>query len=395
MSEDRAIKLPKLIGSSNYELWAIRIKAALIAKDLGGFLSRAEGAKSTKDNAKALGYIQLACADGPLMHILNFDNPTDAWNYLDRLYAPRGFSSEFILFKEFFGATLSSLGSVDNYLATIKRVSTNLKAKQLELLNKLIIAWTLYNLGPAYEAFVASITQSYRADTADIDMDGLFTDLMDESRRLESLDEDALVVRTRKPPRAKCGGCGRTGYKEETCYKLHPEIRPSPNTSPIIDVLYAAHSDLLYSVLLTNPHSTLYSGSVTPFYDLPIASQKGLSTPFSDLPVAAHSNLSHSALPVASLRGLSMGGSALSAKRLSGNWILDSGATSHICSDIDFFNRVAPTSASIAWGNARTLPARGEGTITVLLPNSASAVLESVLYMPELGLKILSIPRLL
>ena len=42
-----------------------------------------------------------------------------------------------------------------------------------------------------------------------------------------------------------------------------------------------------------------------------------------------------------------------------------------------------------------TLLARGEGTITVLLPNLASAVLESVLYMPELGLNILSIPRLL
>ena len=59
---------------------------------------------------------------------------------MDRLYAPYGFSLEFILFKEFFGATLSSLGIVDNYLATIKRVLTNLKAKKLELPNKLIIA---------------------------------------------------------------------------------------------------------------------------------------------------------------------------------------------------------------------------------------------------------------
>ncbi len=57
MSEDGAIKIPKLIGAANYELWAIRIKAALIAKDIGGFLTRADGAKSTKDDAKALGYI--------------------------------------------------------------------------------------------------------------------------------------------------------------------------------------------------------------------------------------------------------------------------------------------------------------------------------------------------
>ena len=53
---------------------------------------------------------------------------------------PRGFSSEFILFKEFFGATLSALGTVENFLATIKYILTSLKAKGLELLDKLIIA---------------------------------------------------------------------------------------------------------------------------------------------------------------------------------------------------------------------------------------------------------------
>ena len=85
------------------------------------------------------------------------------------MYAPRGFSSEFILFKEFFGATLSSLGTVENFLAMIKRVSTSLKAKDLELPDKLVIAWTLYNLGPKYEAFIASTTQSYRAEATALD----------------------------------------------------------------------------------------------------------------------------------------------------------------------------------------------------------------------------------
>ena len=118
MSEEGAIKVPKLLGSSNYELWAIWIKAALTAKDLFGFHSRAEGTKAKGDD-KALSYIQLACADGPLLYILAIDTPLDAWKHLERLYTPRGFSSEFILFKEFFGATLSSLGTVENYLATI------------------------------------------------------------------------------------------------------------------------------------------------------------------------------------------------------------------------------------------------------------------------------------
>ena len=105
---------------------------------------------------------------------------------------------------------------------TIKRVSTNLKAKNLELLNKLIIAWTLHNLGPQHEGFVASVTQSYRAKKADIDMDSLFADLINKSYRLDSIEESALVT-TRKPLRAKYSGCGRTGHKKETYYKLHPK----------------------------------------------------------------------------------------------------------------------------------------------------------------------------
>ena len=105
-------------------------------------MTQAEGAKFTKDDIKALSYIQLACQDGPLTYISNIDNPLEAWKYLERLYPPYGFSSEFILFKEFFETTLNgyaSANSVKDYLTTIKRVSTNLKAKNLELLNKLII----------------------------------------------------------------------------------------------------------------------------------------------------------------------------------------------------------------------------------------------------------------
>ena len=148
MSKDGAIKILKLINAANYELWAIWIKAVLIAKDISAFLTRADGVKFGKDDAKALGYIQLACADGLLIYILNIDNPINAWKYLERLYTPRGSSLKFILFKEFFGATLDNLGKVEDYLITIKRVLTNLKAKNLELLNKLIIAWTLHNLSP-------------------------------------------------------------------------------------------------------------------------------------------------------------------------------------------------------------------------------------------------------
>ena len=182
---------------------------------------------------------------------------------------------------------------------------------------------------------------------------------------MESIDESALVI-TRKPPRAKYSDYSRTSYKKETCYKLHPKQRPS--ASPITDVLFAAHSEVSHSVLLTNPHSMLDT---------------------------AHSDFSHSVLPVASRGSITNPHSALPIAAAHSTWILDTGATAHIYSDIDLFNNIAPISAMIAWGNAVTLPARGNRSITVALPNSASAVLDSVLYMPNLGINILSVSRLL
>ena len=56
MLEEGAMKVLKLLGFSNYELWAIRIKAALTAKDLFRFYSWAEGIKAKGDD-KALSYI--------------------------------------------------------------------------------------------------------------------------------------------------------------------------------------------------------------------------------------------------------------------------------------------------------------------------------------------------
>ena len=86
---------------------------------------------------------------------------------------------------------------------------------------------------------------------------------------------------------------------------------------------------------------------------------------------------------------------ALSVKHSSDKWILDSGATSHICCDVNLFDSIALTSSRIAWGNASNLPASGIGAITVKLPNSAKVVLESVLYVLELELNLVSLSRIM
>ena len=173
---------------------------------------------------------------------------------------------------------------------------------------------------------------------------------MDESRRILDMDENALVTRGYKNSAAKCDECGKKGHKKEVCWKIHPELRPRR---------------------FGNGGNGSSSANSTP-----ADAQKIEETGVSDVFIATSE-------------------SALSVKHSADNWILDSGATLYICCDINLFDSIAPTSLRVAWGNVLTLPARGISAITVKLPNSARAVLESVLYVPELKLNLVSLFRLM
>ena len=75
-----------------------------------------------------------------------------------------------------------------------------MKAKGIELPNQVIVAWVLNNLTSPYEGFVTMVTQSYRTNASTINLENLFFNLLDKSRRQVSKDKDiALVARFWQP----------------------------------------------------------------------------------------------------------------------------------------------------------------------------------------------------
>ena len=74
-------------------------------------------------------------------------------------------------------------------------------------------------------------------------------------------------------------------------------------------------------------------------------------------------------------------------------FILDSGATIHTCYQKELFINMTPSNTYIKWGNTnRNLLASGEGTIIVKFENSNKIIkLTKVLYVPELGVNLLSL----
>ena len=205
----------------------------LIKEKCSAFLNPPiDSTKAPEDTDKALALIRLAIEDEPLLQIRNLATPQDAWNGLKKLYSPKGFSSEFLLFKEFFDTTLAnSSNSVEDYINTITRLTDDLNTRDLKLPDKLIMAWVLNHLTPEYEGFVSNITQSYRLDGAKFDLYRLFSNLLDESRRLAYKDNDASQVLAAKgnnngKSTKKCTHCKRKGHYIETCWQLYPELKP-------------------------------------------------------------------------------------------------------------------------------------------------------------------------
>jgi hypothetical protein len=159
---------------------------------------------------------------------------------LKNLYSPKGFSSEFLICKELFETTLSKYSSMEEYLNKVKQLTDQLNAKGIELPKQVIVAWVLNNLTNPYEGFVTMVTQFYRTNSSTIDLENLFSNLMDESRRQVSKDKDiALITRSRRsgnntrPNQANriqknkyCRKCKTTTHFTKDCFYLFPEKAP-------------------------------------------------------------------------------------------------------------------------------------------------------------------------
>jgi gag-polypeptide of LTR copia-type len=119
---------------------------------------RASGNNDGEKRAKALAFIRLSCADGPLLQIRYIADPLTAWNALKQLYEPKGFSSEFLLCRQLFETTLKSYKSIESYFNKIKQLSDDLFSRNLAIPNKVIAAWILNRLTKEYEPIIAIIT---------------------------------------------------------------------------------------------------------------------------------------------------------------------------------------------------------------------------------------------
>jgi hypothetical protein len=368
--ETNLVKFPKLKGSNNYEIWSIRMEAAVCEKgyldvmtipDLSEHID--PETKLVKDEAKvkellanrvtrsyrAAAIIRLSLEDGPLIQTRGITDALLLWGRLKALYEPTGFSSEFLTCKELFSTTLAKCGNLmESYLTTVKRLTDDLATRNLAIPNKVIAAYTLNNLTPEYENTVAIISQSYRTETGDIDLITLFSQLVDESRRIRAREPTEMALNTQnqraktntvksyRPNKSNCLYCKKPGHTEVKCWAKNPNLRPK--ALPFNDKSFNQNPELS---LICDDQALLSIGSES-------------------------------------------------------TWILDSAATSHICAYKDQFLSLIPCERYLNWGKAQRIKVDFIGEISLKFTSTGQQVrLTNVLFVPELGVNLLSTGKLI
>src|SRR5450759_2676830 len=364
---ESVLKISKLAGSSNWDLWSIRMQAVLTERGYLDIMIDPPNPEKEQDPeyiqkaAKAAAYIRLALADGPLLQTRNIANPFYLWGTLKNLYESKGFSSEFLICKELFNIKLSNTDNLEDYLANIRRLTDDLKAKNIILPDRFIAAYILNNLTKDYENTVAIITQSIRSNST-IDLEELSAQLIDESRRLKyknkkqnNIDNSevemalSIKITKKKNSNAKsdsnnqiiCEFCGLNNHTDKECFKKHPELRKSKKPS---------------SVNITD------QSEETSEKDVSLVTTLDNTVNFT-----SHSNKVE--------------------------WILDSGASIHIASKESYFKVLKPYDGTIKWGNSNTtIKATGIGNIEVIFPSTKrKATIYNCLLIPEFKLNLLSL----
>ena len=341
----------KLNGTSNYQVWAIKMKSYLIAQDLWDIVD-ADPSKSIKSdamskNSKAVSLIILSCED----HIIRLIDPDDfaaaAWKKLKQQYGQAGFSARHLAFQTLVSTNLSSCSNIDQFIDQFRSCVNTLSQMTTQVLPQwLLLSILINNVSSQFEAWTQSIMQQVRtktiSETSTNYLDEVIASLIDEARRLNQNTDNQLnsnvnaAMMTQKAPKTKpiCKHCGKI-HKSDNCWIMFPEKRPSAR------------------------FSSANNGA-----------QNGSDVAYSSNNIAFLSQ---------------------AESKSTNSWIIDSGASQHMCNNRSLFSRFENFATTITIANNTTMNAVGRGDVKIVTKNEKYFTLTNVLFVPQLASNLISV----
>lgn len=298
--------------------------------------------------AKALATIVLSIETSLLYLVGEPTNPVDVWKQLRDQFQQKTWANKLLLRRQLHSLRLKEGDSIQGHIKKMTELFNELAAIGDVIDKDNRVVHVLASLPESYDTLVMALEASEKVPSMEIVVDHLLY----EEKKVKELsgtgqDEEALTIKS-KEKRIRCYYCGKLGHMQKDCYKKDPSRKNDGKRRP------------------------------------------------------SKHDKSNGKKPDETSIGLVVSVHALAAdnKDETQKWIIDSGATCHICGNGAMFDSMEDLNVPqiVTLGDGRNIQATKQGTIGVMLkqPDGSHrhATLHSVLYVPQLAYNLLSVTRI-
>jgi hypothetical protein len=335
------------LDGSNYPAWRAQVDVLLDLQGLTDVTEKPVDREDTRwvqSNRRARAFLFTACTDEvQVTHLIGLTTGVSILKSLDEIYRPQGRKQRYQRRIRLHTLEWESHQNASQFVAAFKKAVRDAVEAGSTIDEESQICQLLHTSQAKFPTWTDVKLASW-TDASPLYINALCNELMDMAVTVDTAV--ALTAQQgNRPYKAKCSHCKKSGHDEKNCYKKHPDKAPA---------WYKEKQKADSAASTTSAAGVLSLTATLPPVTLPV----GLLT------------------------------------TVERSWIVDSGASRHMCQDRDVFvsyEAISPIEITAAKGTIRAV---GVGSIRLDLTNSKGRVtpilLKQVLYVPGLVANLLS-----